>query len=111
MIVDQRFRATHGVPCPWDHGCMDERPLVRIYASGNPTDGHLMRGRLEAEGISVMLKGESEGPYRLGPVYLWVPAEQEAAARSIVDAVRSGAFALEDEADVSRGSDVDPADA
>ena len=72
--------------------------LVRIWATGDPFEGEMLRGRLEAEGIDVLVKGEGEGPYRLGPVYLFVPAEQEADARTIVDAVASGDYArdLED---------------
>jgi hypothetical protein len=78
---------------------MDDR-LVRVFASGDSVAGEMMRGRLEAEGINAMLKGEGEGPYRAGPVYVWVPAEDEAAAREIVTAVESGAFALDDADDV-----------
>jgi hypothetical protein len=78
---------------------MDDR-LVRVFASGDSVAGEMMRGRLEAEGIDAMLKGEGEGPYRAGPVYVWVPAENEATAREIVAAVESGAYALDDDADV-----------
>ncbi len=72
---------------------------MQIYASADTTDGLLMKGRLETEGIPVMVKGESEGPYRMGPTYLWVPAEREARARAIVDAVRAGAFAVAEDVD------------
>ena len=71
--------------------------LVRIYASSDSFAGELMRGRLEAEGISVMMKGEAEGPYRTGPVYLWVSTDDETRARAVVDAVNSGAFAVSDD--------------
>ncbi len=74
--------------------------LVRVYATPDHTAGALMRGRLEAEGISVMLKGEGEGPYRAGPVFLWVAPEHEAAAIGVIDAVESGAFALAEDEDV-----------
>ena len=74
---------------------------VRVYASGDPFAGELMKGRLEAEGIQVMLKGEGEGPYRTGAVYLWVPQEFEIQARTVIDAVESGAFALDETADIS----------
>ena len=80
---------------------MDDERLVQVYASGDATDGLLMQGRLESEGISVLLKGESEGPYRMGPSYLWVAAADEAKAREIIEAVRSGAYALPEDADVS----------
>lgn len=66
--------------------------FVRVYATGSITDGHLAKGRLEAEGIPVLLKGEGEGPYRMGPVYLYVPEELETQARLILGAVESGAF-------------------
>ncbi len=71
--------------------------LTRIYASGDTFAGELMKGRLEAEGIAVMMKGEGEGPYRTGPVYLWVNTEDAERARGVMDAVDSGAFAVTEE--------------
>jgi hypothetical protein len=71
--------------------------IVRVYATGDHAAAQLMVARLEAEGISVLLKGGSEGPYRAGPDYLFVARENEAQARAIVDAMESGAFALTDE--------------
>jgi putative signal transducing protein len=71
--------------------------LVRVYASGDTVAADLMRARLEAEGITVLTKGEGEGPYRAGPAYLFVPTSDEEQARAIVEAVESGAFALEDD--------------
>ncbi len=77
-----------------------EPSLVRVYSSGNAFDGKLTKGRLEAEGISVMLKGEGEGPYHAGPVYLWVARADEPRAREIIDAISTGAYAMsEDEFD------------
>jgi hypothetical protein len=67
--------------------------LVRVWATGDIFEGEMMRGRLEAEGLHVLLKGDGEGPYRAGPVYLFVPREQEEAAREVIDAIGSGAFA------------------
>jgi len=81
--------------------------LTRIYASGDPFAGELMKGRLEAEGIAVMMKGEGEGPYRTGPVYLWVNREDEERARAVLAAVDSGAFAVTDE-DVMEASEPAP---
>ena len=89
---------------------MDDR-LVRVFASGDSVAGEMMRGRLEAEGITAMLKGEGEGPYRAGPVYVWVPAENKASAREIVAAVQSGAYALDDDADVEGVPDEPAGDA
>jgi hypothetical protein len=46
-------------------------------------------------------------------VYVWVPVEDEVAARAVVDAVASGAFALDDDFDVHATDVVDetPTDA
>lgn len=82
--------------------------LVRVYGSGNAFDGELTKGRLEAEGIPVMLKGEGEGPYRAGPVDLWVPAEREADARAVLAAIARGDYAVEaDDVDVGAVTDDD----
>ena len=80
--------------------------LVRVYASGDAFAAELMRGRLQADGIRVLAKGEGEGPYRMGPVYLFVATEDAGRARALVDAVGSGAFALED-ADVAAAVETD----
>jgi hypothetical protein len=79
--------------------------LVRVWATGDPFEGEMMRGRLEAEGISVLVKGDGDGPYRTGPVYLFVPTEQEADARAVLEGVASGAFAQE--LDAAFADDVD----
>lgn len=72
--------------------------LVLIYTTPSITDGYLARGRLEAEGIPVMVKGEGEGPYRMGPVLLYVPEEIEVQAAFILDEMRSGRLeVMEDE--------------
>jgi hypothetical protein len=78
---------------------------VRVYATGDPFTGRLTKGHLEAEGISVLMKGEGDGPYRLGPVYLWVAPEDEARAREIIAAIESGAYAVSDD-DVLGANDV-----
>lgn len=78
---------------------MDDR-LVRVFASADPVAGEMMRGRLEAEGVRAMLKGDGDGPYRAGAVYVWVSAEHEEIARQIVVAVESGTYALDVDVDV-----------
>jgi hypothetical protein len=69
--------------------------LVRVWAGGDVFEAEMVRGRLEAEGIRVLTKGEGEGPYRVGPVYLFVPAEDVTEARIVLDAIASGAYALD----------------
>jgi hypothetical protein len=71
--------------------------LARVFATADHFEGELMRGRLESEGVPVLLKGDGSGPYHAGAVYLFVPAEDEARARVIIDAIASGAYA--DDAD------------
>lgn len=83
---------------------MSDAP-VRVYVSGNAFDGLLTKGHLEAEGIKVLMKGEGEGPYRAGAVYLWVMPAEEGHALEIIRAIESGAYATSD--DDVRGSDDD----
>jgi hypothetical protein len=70
--------------------------LVKVHASSDVLSAELMRGRMEAEGILAEVKGEGAGPYRVGQCYLWVPREDEEAARQIVIDVESGSYAIED---------------
>ena len=63
--------------------------LVRVFATADPIEGRLLAGRLESEDIPVLLKG-GDAPYHLGPVYLFVPAEDEIRARLFIDALRDG---------------------
>lgn len=74
--------------------------LVLIHTSPTATEGHLVRGRLEAEGIPVFIKGEGDGPYRLGPMYLWVTEEFEVQARLVLAELAGGRFTIDDDADV-----------
>jgi hypothetical protein len=75
----------------------DPRDLVRVGALPSAAEGQLAKGLLESSGIPVIVKGEGEGPYRMGPAYLWVAAEDEADARRILGAAESGALELEPE--------------
>jgi hypothetical protein len=65
-------------------------PLVMVFATESIPEGMLVKGLLEAEGVGVFVKGESEGPYRIGPTYLWVLEEQEAEARRILADAAAG---------------------
>ena len=69
----------------------DSDDLVQVYATGSVTDGYLVKGRLEAEGIPVLMKGEGDGPYRVGPAYLWVQSSLEVQARLILESLESTA--------------------
>ncbi|MBI2237066.1 MAG: DUF2007 domain-containing protein [Actinobacteria bacterium] len=74
--------------------------FIRIYSTASLTDGYLAKGRLEAEGIPVLVKGEGEGPYRMGPVHLWVPEGLEVQARMILDAADDGSMAAQLDAEI-----------
>jgi hypothetical protein len=64
--------------------------LVRVLTTVTVTEGLLARGILEAEGVPVLTKGEGEGPYRMGPVQLWVPEEFEVQARLVLEGLPTG---------------------
>lgn len=53
-------------------------------------EGEIVKGRLEAGGVPVDLKGPSEGPYPTGPAELFVPSRFEAQARRILEGIESG---------------------
>ena len=43
------------------------------------------RARLESEGIPVLMKGEGDGPYRMGPMHLLVPEGLIVQARLVLE--------------------------
>jgi hypothetical protein len=59
--------------------------LVQVLTTMSGPEAEIARGRLESEGIPVLLKGDNDGPYRLGPVYVYVPASFAARARQFLD--------------------------
>jgi hypothetical protein len=79
--------------------------LAHVDSTRSITDGYLIRGRLEADGIPVVLKGEGEGPYRMGPVHVFVPVEFEVQALMIIEEIRSGRLRVVDQEDL--GADTD----
>ena len=71
--------------------------LVRVYETRDPVRGLLVRGLLETEGLDVLAKGEGAGPYRMGPVILFVPEDASERARELVAAAEEGSLALMDD--------------
>jgi hypothetical protein len=69
--------------------------LVRAYETFDPIRGLLVRGLLEAEGIDVLAKGEGSGPYRMGPVILFVPDHLTDRANELIAAAESGSLTLD----------------
>jgi len=66
-----------------------ERP-VSVFWTQSLVEGDIVKGRLEAEGIPVDLKGPREGPYPTGPAELFVPSRFEAQARRILEQIDAG---------------------
>ena len=64
--------------------------FVRVFSTPSWVEGEIARGRLEAEGIPVDLKGPAEAPYPVGPAELFVPSRFEAQARGILEQIESG---------------------
>jgi hypothetical protein len=69
--------------------------LVQVYETLDPLRGVLVRGLLESDGIRVLAKGEGTGPYRMGPVILFVDEDDADRARELVSASEAGSLALE----------------
>jgi hypothetical protein len=69
--------------------CVGE-DFVSVFWTQSWVEGELVKGRLEAEGIPVDLKGGGEGPYPTGPTELFVPSSFETQARGILEQIESG---------------------
>jgi hypothetical protein len=84
--------------------------LVQIYATGDQMMAELTRARLEDEGIDVLVKNSMGGStaYPVGPSYLFVPDDQADAARQVIAAIESGAYALDVDEDVGVPDDTTP---
>jgi uncharacterized membrane protein YdfJ with MMPL/SSD domain len=78
--------------------------LVRVFESLDPIRGMLVRGLLEAEGLEVLAKGEGLGPYRTGPVILFVPEDASDRARELIAAGEDGSLALAPDEERSSGA-------
>src|SRR3954471_14776151 len=78
-------------------GMNDE--LVQIWSTGDAMIAELTRARLEDAGIDVLVKSSMGGSnaYPVGPSYLFVKADQEQDARAVIEAIESGAYAIDDD--------------
>jgi hypothetical protein len=58
---------------------------VSVLWAGSWVEAEIARGRLEAEGIDVEIRGEgADAPYPVGPVELLVPPGSAAEARRVL---------------------------
>jgi Putative prokaryotic signal transducing protein len=78
--------------------------LVTVLVTQSWVEAEVTKGRLEAEGIPVHLKGVGEGPYPTGPNELFVPSTFEAQARRILEEIARGSFALQDSDEDAAGT-------
>jgi hypothetical protein len=81
--------------------------LVRVFETIDPVRGLLVRGLLEAEGLDVLAKGEGSGPYRMGPVILFVPEDASDRAAELIAAAEEGSLALEPDEELSMETPLD----
>lgn len=98
--MDDPDRRDAGAPLP------DDSAVLVFRAPATP-EGETVRSLLESEGITVLVKGEAEGPYRFGPMEIWVPKSLEERARRTIEEARSSELAPED-AQTEDVSGVDP---
>ena len=96
--IDQGERLMDASTPPGDDGRVK---LVRIYETADPIRGLLVRGLLEAEGIDVLAKGEGSGPYRMGPVILFVPDDASDRAKELITASEEGSLELDSGEDLA----------
>ncbi len=65
--------------------------LARVHVGTSIMEAEIVKARLEAEGVPAMLRGEGTGPYRMGPVEVWVPTGMELHARIVLEGDSAGA--------------------
>ena len=77
--------------------------FVPVFSTSSWVEGEIARGRLEAEGIPVDLKGPAEAPYPVGPAELFVPSRFEAQARGILEQIGSESDEVPDDREDDEG--------
>ena len=80
--------------------------LLRTTSS----EGVMAKGLLEADGIPVFSKGESDGPYRFSVMDLWVPEAFEVQARTILAELHATSTQAEEAAEVQHDVTSDDAE-
>lgn len=86
-----------------DSTAQEAGDFVRIASCGTPTEAHLLKGVLEAAGLSPqvadanIVQANTWMTQAVGGVRVLVPASQEAAAREVLVDFNAGAYQLEGE--------------
>ena len=81
--------------------------LVHVYESSDPVRGSILQGFLESNGIEVFAKGEGTGPYRTGPVILFVEERARERALELIRASEDGSLSLDANDDLARETRTD----
>ena len=79
----------------------DDERFVRAFDAPSAPLGEIAKGKLESEGIPVLVKGGSSYAYPTGPVQLWVPEEHLERARAIIEDVGAGNLEFDENEDES----------
>lgn len=79
--------------------------LVPVYETVDTVRGALVRGLLESDGIEVLARGEGTGPYRTGPVILFVHERDSLRAKELIAASELGSLALDEVSEPEGSSD------
>ena len=87
-----------------------EGDLVAVARLLDPTEGEMLRGRLEAEGVPAIVVDKQTATqvfykYTIGGVRILVPEAYLERAREIVKADARGDYAIDDQTDVGPSSD------
>jgi Putative prokaryotic signal transducing protein len=70
---------------------MRDDAFVTVLWTTSWVEAEIAKGRLEAEGIPVDLRGEGgESPYPVGPAELLVPSKFESQARRVLEQAERG---------------------
>jgi Putative prokaryotic signal transducing protein len=70
--------------------------FVSVFWTQSWVEDEIVKGRLEAEGIPVDLKGVAKARYPTGPMELFVPSDFEVQARRILNEINSGSYEVPD---------------
>jgi hypothetical protein len=78
---------------------------VEVFATDSAPEAEVVRGLLESNGIPAAIRGMTQGPYRMGGSYVWVPLELEAQARALIaEAQQDAARSDDDPIDLDRAT-------
>ena len=72
-----------------DHELDRSIRLVEVFATQSAPEAEVVRSLLESDDIPVVVRGMTQGPYRMGATYLLVPEELEDHARLVIEGAQT----------------------